>query len=120
MPIDALQQDPVYINSAASTNATLLKAGKASMTSFIATNNGAAVAFVKLFNKAVAPIPGTDVPVLVLSVPANGVPLVLPVGDIGPLFVLGLGLSITNLIADNDVTVVAANQVKIVMGVFGG
>ena len=101
-----------YLNSAATTNATNYRTFATTVFNISAINSGTAVAFLKLYNKASAPVVGTDIPVLVLSIPANGVPLNMPLGTIGQRFSLGVGIAITNLIADTDTTAVAAGQVK--------
>lgn len=112
MPIDASQADPVRVNSAATTNALLIRAGKCSVGSLMLSNTGAAVAFVKLYDKATAPAVGTDVPVLTVPIAANGM-LVVSGAFLGVPFELGLALSITNLGPDADTTAVAAGQVKV-------
>jgi hypothetical protein len=109
---------PYILNSAASTNEVLILTGTSGLHAFYATNTGAAVAFVKLYNKATAPA-STDVPAMVIPVPAavGGVPGVatLPIGFSGFRFALGLGIRITGLVADNDTTAVAAGQVKVML-----
>jgi hypothetical protein len=73
------------------------------------------VAFVKLYNKATAPVLASDVPAMILPVPAAvaGVPGVctLPIGFNGFRFALGLGIAITGAVGDTDTTAVAAGQV---------
>lgn len=113
--IDSSQIDPIRINSLANTNLGLIKSGKCALSSLICSNNGAAAAYVKLYDKASAPVLASDVPVLVIPIPASSV-LPLPMGDLGPPFELGLAIAITNLVGDTDATAVAAAQVK----VFGG
>ena len=87
------------------------------MTAFYATNTGATAAFVKLYNKATAPTVGTDVPEMIIPVPAavSGVPgaAELRPGFIAYRFALGLGIAITGGAADTDTTAVAAGQVKV-------
>jgi hypothetical protein len=102
------------LNSAASTNATVIKGSPGSLHSLVLSNNGGAAAFAKLYNKATAPTVGTDVPVLVIPIPAAGIASL----DLtqGVAFSLGIGLAITNLIADADATAVAAGQVKVMAG----
>lgn len=100
------------LSSAATTNATLVSSG-ATLYGLVATNTGAAVAFVKVYDKATAPTVGTDVPVLTLSVPANGV-VALPLDTRGWKGANGIALAITNLGPDADTTAVAAAQVKII------
>lgn len=108
---------PYFVNSAASTNGALIITGTSGLHAFWATNTGATAAFVKLYNKATAPTVGTDVPEMIIPVPAavSGVPGVasLPVGFSGFRFPLGLGIAITGAVADTDTTAVAAGQVKV-------
>lgn len=103
------------LNSAATTNATSVKASAGRIFVLTATNNGAAVCFLKLYNKASAPTVGTDTPVAVMSIPANGVPLVLEYGALGLQFSTGIAFAITNLVGDADTTAIAAGQVKLMM-----
>lgn len=109
---------PYILNSAASTNEALILTGTSGLQAFYATNIGATPAFVKLYNKATAPV-STDVPAMILVVPAavSGVPGVctLPIGFSGFRFALGLGIRITGGMADNDTTAVAAGQVKVML-----
>ncbi len=108
---------PYFVNSLATTNGALILTGTSGLQAFYATNTGAAAAFVKLYNKATAPTVGTDVPEMIIPVPAavGGVPGVaqLPVGFNGFRFALGLGIAITGAVADSDTTAVAAGQVKV-------
>lgn len=109
---------PYILNSAASENAALILTGTSGLQAFYATNTGATVAFVKLYNKATAPA-STDIPAMILPVPAavSGVAGVctLPIGFSGFRFALGLGIRITGAVADNDTTAVAAGQVKVML-----
>lgn len=110
---------PFILNSAATTNGALILTGTSGLQAFYATNTGAAAAYVKLYNKATAPVVGTDVPAMILVVPAavSGVPGVatLPIGFSGFRFALGLGIAITGAAADADTTAVAAGQVKVIL-----
>lgn len=103
---------PSNVNSAANTNATLVKGSAGTLFNIGASNTGAAAAFIKLYNKATAPTVGTDVPVLTLVVPAGG-NVDFDLGPMGHRFATGIGLAITNLAADTDTTAVAASQVKV-------
>jgi hypothetical protein len=110
---------PLIINSAASTNGQLVLTGSSGLHALFATNTGATVAFVKLYNKATAPTVGTDVPAMIVTVPAAvaGVPgeKEITPGFSGYRFALGLGLAITGAAADSDTTAVAAGQVKVIL-----
>lgn len=108
---------PYFVNSAASTNGALILTGTSGLQAFYASNIGATAAFVKLYNKATAPTVGTDVPEMVIPLPAavGGVPswVELSPGFNGYRFALGLGIAITGGSADSDTTAVAAGQVKV-------
>lgn len=107
--MDLLNDQPIRVNSAASVNNTLVNSGRTNLNALVVSNTGGAAAFLKLYDKATAPVAGTDTPTITISVPASGT-VSLP----GPLpFSLGLGLAITNLAADADTTAVAAGQVKV-------
>jgi hypothetical protein len=108
---------PYFVNSAASTNGALVLTATSGLHAFWATNTGATAAFVKLYNKATAPTVGTDVPEMIIPVPAavSGVPGVANIytGHNAFRFPLGLGIAITGGAADADTTAVAAGQVKV-------
>ena len=108
---------PYFVNSAATTNGALILTGTSGLQAFFATNTGATVAYVKLYNKATAPTVGTDVPEMIIPIPAAtaGVPGVVsvPTGFNAFRFALGLGIAITGGAADSDTTAVAAGQVRV-------
>jgi hypothetical protein len=110
---------PLIINSANSTNGQLVLTGTSGLQALFASNTGATVAYVKLYNKASAPTVGTDTPAMLITVPAavSGVPgeKEITPGFNGYRFALGLGLAITGGAADSDTTVVAAGQVKVIL-----
>lgn len=98
--------------AAATTNATLVASGVKKLTGGHIYNLSAATKFVKLFNKATAPVPGTDTPVMVLAIAANTDLNVAQICDqFGISFPLGLGYAITGAVADLDATAVAAGDV---------
>lgn len=101
------------INSAATTNATSIKGTAGTIYAITCSNAGAAAAFVKLYNKATSPTVGTDVPVITIPIPAASI-VSLNMGVLGHRFATGIGLAITNLVADSDTTAVAVNQVKVI------
>lgn len=108
---------PYFVNSAASTNGALILTGTSSVHSLWATNEGASVAYIKLYNKATAPTVGTDVPEMIIPVPAavSGVPGVANpfVGFVAFRFALGLGIAITRNAVFSDTTAVGAGEVKV-------
>ena len=103
---------PHNLNSAATTNATSVKNTSASLYSLVASNTGASIRYLKLYNKASAPTVGTDIPVLTLPIPAGSF-INPPLGAMGARFATGLAYAITGAAADADTTAVAAGEVKV-------
>lgn len=103
--------------SAASTNATSLKASAGLLTLVYAVNLNAAVRYLKFYNKASAPTVGTDTPVLTLPIPASttgaGFMLVVPGGL---AFSTGIAYATTTGVADSDTAAVAANEIIVSFG----
>lgn len=95
--------------SAASTNATSVKASAGRVVGYSLTNTTAAFKYVRLYNKATAPTVGTDSPVLVIGLPPNSTTACNQEGGIG--FATGIAYAITGAVADLDATVTAANDV---------
>jgi len=96
------------VNSAASTNATSLKASAGAIYSIQLFNNAAYTVFLKLYNKASAPTVGTDTPTWTIPIPAGG-------GfshyfQHGRPDATGIAYAITKLQADSDTTAVVAGD----------
>lgn len=117
---DGVAQDgwtPFRVVSAASTNATSVKASIGEIGFIYAVNLNAAVRYLKLYNKASAPTVGTDTPIATLPIPASatgaGFSLAIPGGvTLGT----GIALALTTGAADSDTGAVAANEIFIFMG----
>jgi hypothetical protein len=103
-----------FLSTAASTNGALIITATLGVNAFYAFNGGGADAFVKLYNKATAPVVGTDVPEMTIRVPA-GNQIELAPGFNGYRFPLGLGIAVTGGAAVADTTPVALNQVQVKM-----
>jgi hypothetical protein len=101
-------------SSAATTNATSVKASAGTLFSFAVSNVNAAARFLKFYNKASAPTVGTDIPILVVPVAANGMQWG-SFADLGMRFSTGIAFAITGAGADSDATAVAAGDVKVVL-----
>jgi len=105
---------PAKLVSAASTNATSLKASAGQVYSIAAFNINAAVRYLKLYNKASAPTVGTDVPVQVYAIPGattgGGFTLSIPVGM---EFTTGIAYALTTGITDADNTGVAVSEILV-------
>ena len=117
--VPSVPATPYSVNSLATTNGALILTGTSGLQGVYATNTGAAAAYIKLYNKATAPTVGTDVPLMIIPVPAavGGIPGVAEVVTpfSGYRFGLGLGIAITGGAADTDTTAVAAGQVKVIL-----
>jgi hypothetical protein len=117
---DGLAQDgwsPARLISAASTNATSLKASDGQLGFIWAVNLNAAVRYLKLYNKASAPTVGTDTPIATLPIPASttGAGFVLPIPG-GVNFSTGIAYALTTGAADSDTGAVAANEIFLFLG----
>ncbi len=97
--------------SAASTNATSVKASAGRVYSIIATNNGAAARYLKMYNKASAPTVGSDTPVATYMLPAGGG--ICRITDIGLAFSTGIAFAITGGIALSNTSAVSADEVAV-------
>lgn len=103
-----------HLKSAATTNATSVKASAGRVHMLNVSNLTAAAKFLKLYNLAVAPTVGTSVPFMVIPIQAN---TTLPVvhSDIGVYFSTGIAYAITGAVADSDTTAIGANEVLVNM-----
>jgi hypothetical protein len=106
--------------SAATTNATNVKASAATLKWLSLGNVNVAARFFKVYDKASSPTVGTDTPVLVFMIPGNtagaGREVSFPVEGI--LLSNGLSYAITTGVANSDTGAVAANEVTVNGGYF--
>lgn len=98
-----------HLISAASTNATSVKASAGSVNNIIVNNLNAAVRYFKLYNKASAPTVGADTPVLTLAIPAGGT-LAIDLGSRGLRLTTGIAYALTTGITVADTGAVAASE----------
>lgn len=103
---------PVSVNSAATTNAAVSKATAGVVLNVSANNTTVVAKYIRFYNKATAPTVGTDVPILVVTVPASS-SKEIEFGTFGKRFSNGIGLAITNAAPVLDATVVAAGDVQL-------
>jgi hypothetical protein len=97
--------------SATTTNATAVSSVPANISILHMENSGDGVRYVKFYNKASAPVVGTDVPLITIGIPAvSSSSFTLP-ALIGIDFSIGISFAITLGAADTDATplTVAAN-----------
>lgn len=103
------------IKSAATTNSNLIKSTAGILTTLDMSNNHAAnTCYVKLYNKATAPVVGTDTPLYVFSLRPNE-SRNINCGGAGIRFSAGIGVGISGGIADADTTAITANDVVVNM-----
>lgn len=95
--------------SAATTNATSVKASAGCINSLQVSNINAAARFLKLYNKASAPTVGTDTPVLTILIPANA-NVMVDCGPYGIRFSTGIAYALTTGITVADVGAVAVSE----------
>ena len=98
-----------HMVSAASTNATSVKASAGRVIGWSFANTTASYKYVRLYNLATSPTVGTSTVVQTIGIPANG--LAQNHFDGGIAYTTGIALSITGAPADNDTTAVAVNDV---------
>jgi len=101
--------------SANSANENLISAGVKYLTDYEVSNSGAAVCYVKLYNKATAPT-SSDTPFHVIMVPAGGRAGMSYATGLEKRFNLGLGIRIVTGAPNNDTGIVALNQVTVSIG----
>lgn len=96
--------------AAASTNATSVKTSAGRIYEVHLCNLAASAKFLKLYNKASAPVVGTDTPVATYPIAPNGGRIDFTSFN-GISFATGIAYAITGAVGDADATAVAANDV---------
>lgn len=94
--------------SAANTNATLVLPHSGQVGGWYLFNSAAYTVYLKLYNSATIPTAGAGTPVMTIGIPAGAGANVAFTRGIS--FSAGIGYTITKLPADNDATVVVAND----------
>lgn len=101
-----------HLISAATTNATSVKATAGVINDIIISNASASAKYFKLYNKASAPTVGTDIPVKTVLVPA-GSTVAFGCGPFGIRLATGIAYALTGGIAVGDMTAVALNDLAV-------
>lgn len=97
------------VATTASTNITVVKNSPGNVYAWALHNGAAAIRYVRLYDKATAPVPASDTPLFTIILPATkDVEFTL---DMGIPFKNGIAYDITAAAPDNDTTVTAANDV---------
>lgn len=105
-------QATTSMNSAASTNATLVRASQVGLLYMMANNTTASNKYVRFYAKSSLPVPGTDSPTMVFTIPPNSSKEV-NFGAYGVNLSPGFGYAITGGAAFLDNTAVAAGDVQL-------
>jgi hypothetical protein len=117
---NAQQGSPVGYLSQANNNATIVLAGQVAVSAIVLINTTTTVYYLKLYDKATAPVCGTDIPKWRIPIPYgasnSGGGVAIPNG--GLLFYTGFGFCLTAGIADNDNTS-AATGIALNFGLTG-
>jgi len=100
-----------FYNSAATTNLTNVRNSAATLGAISVSNTGAATRYLKLYNKASAPVLATDIPVMVLIIPA-GTDKNYTFAPKGIRFSAGLSFAMVGGAANADATAIGASEVK--------
>lgn len=110
---------PGKLISAATTNATVIKAAPGTLGFLSASNVNASPRYLKIYNTAASPTVGTTVPVFVFLIPGNsagaGTNLAIASAK-GINFTTGISFSLNTGVADTDTGAVAANEVVVNYG----
>lgn len=104
---------PFRLISEASTNETVVKASAGVITTISAVGMAEeAMSFLKLYDKATAPVLATDIPVMTIAIPTHtlGAGIVIPIPN-GLNFSNGIALALTSGIEDTNAVAVLAEQV---------
>jgi len=98
------------LSSAATTNATSVKATAGKVAKIVGYNAAAAVRYLKLYNKASAPTVGTDVPVVTLALQPSAA-FSFDIDAIGLIFATGIAYALTTGNADADTGALTAGDI---------
>jgi hypothetical protein len=98
------------VNSAGSTNGTVVKATAGTVYGVTASNINAAIRYLKLYNSATVTV-GTTTPAITLAIPAGGF-VSVDFGALGMRFGTGICLAMTTGAADADTGAVVAGEIK--------
>lgn len=96
------------VSAAASTNATVAKASAGDVFTIQGYNAAATLRYLKIYNKATAPVVGTDVPVKTITLPATAA---FDINLTGEYYSAGISYAFTTGSADADVGALAAGDI---------
>jgi hypothetical protein len=97
------------VHSVAGTNATSLKASAGNLYGFILSNRATKARFLKFYDKASAPVVGTDTPKFTLLLPVSDTLSWEPKFPV--FFTLGIAYALTSNVADSDTGSIALDDI---------
>ena len=100
-----------HLVSASGNNATNVKASAGLLYGFSISNTNASARYVHFYNKATAPVVGTDVPVATVQVTGNGV--VIRAFPVGATYGTGIGFGTSTGAGDTDSGAIGAGDLVI-------
>jgi len=100
-----------YRNINLGTTGVSVKAAAGQVYGWYLFNNAASARYVRLYDKATAPTVGADTPKMTIAIPPSSAANVSIVGGIA--FANGIGIGASTLVADNDSTAPASNDVVV-------
>lgn len=101
----------IYRNLDANATGANIKASTGKIKGWHLYNNATAARYIKFYDKATAPVVGTDTPALTVPLPASS-SVSVSFRD-GIDFANGIGIGATNAIADNSTAAPTANDVVV-------
>lgn len=106
---------PFKLVSAATTNATNVKASAGTLAAIVVSNVNAAMRYLKFYNTASAPTVGTSTVVFIVPIPGNtaGAGAAIPLPPQGLNFTTGISFALTTGLADADTGAVAATEISV-------
>jgi hypothetical protein len=104
-----------HLKAAATTNTNSVKASAGQLYGGVAFNSSGSTKFLKLYDKASAPVLASDVPKFVFPLKA-GESTPISFGGHGAAFGTGIALAITGAVGDADTTALSANDVILNLG----
>jgi hypothetical protein len=102
---------PYHLISAASTNATNVKASAGQLYGFEVSNTNASARYIRFYDTSASPTVGTTTIKKTVQIPGNAT--VIRAYPVGLKFSSGIGFSVTGLMADSDTTAIGAGDVSI-------
>lgn len=114
---DSVNSNNTYrLVSLATTNLLCPVANPVRLEGIYALNTTTTNKYIKLYNKASAPVVNTDIPLITVLVPGtvaatSSVPVYIPLPDKGIWFSLGLAHAVTGAVGDTDATAVGAGEI---------